>query len=63
MTKEELQALGLNDEQITEVFKLKGKIVNELKDKISILETEKIDLQNQINVANAEIEIKKILVL
>lgn len=56
MTKEELQAIGLTDEQITEVFKLKGKAVNELKDKISVLETEKADLQNQINVANGEIE-------
>lgn len=56
MTKEELQALGLNDEQITEVFKLKGKVVNELKEKITLLETEKINLETQINTANAEIE-------
>lgn len=55
MTKEELQAIGLTDEQVQEVFKLRGSEVNELKDKISILETEKTNLNTQIETANAQI--------
>lgn len=55
MTKEELQAIGLTDEQVQEVFKLRGSEVNELKDKISILETEKANLNTQIETANAQI--------
>jgi phage minor structural protein GP20 len=56
MTKEELQAIGLTDEQVQEVFKLRGSEVNELKDKISILETEKANLNTQIETANAQIK-------
>lgn len=63
MTKEELKALGLNEEQIAEVFKLNGIAVNnakgdlaakekELETKTKELET----LQGQLETANAEIE-------
>jgi len=63
VTKEELKALGLNEEQIAEVFKLNGIAVNnakgdlaakekELETKTKELET----LQGQLETANAEIE-------
>lgn len=61
MTKEELKAIGLTDEQVQEVFKLRGSEVNELKDKISILETEKTNLNTQIETANAQINAFKLI--
>lgn len=61
MTKEELKAIGLIDEQVQEVFKLRGSEVNELKNKISILETEKTNLNTQIETANAQINAFKLI--
>lgn len=55
MKTEELKAIGLTEEQIAEVFKLKGKEIGELNNKISVLEAEKNSLTEQINTANAEI--------
>lgn len=63
MTKEELKALGLNEEQIAEVFKLNGIAVNNAKGDLDAKETEleaktkEVEtLQGQLETANAEIE-------
>lgn len=47
MTKEELLALGLTEEQIAEVFRLKGIELNELKTKLESAESEKITLNTE----------------
>ena len=63
MTKEELKALGLNDKQISEVFKLNGVAVNNAKGDLATKETELETkdteiktLQRQLETANKEIE-------
>lgn len=48
MKKEDLVALGLNDEQINEVFKMRGKEIEETKVQISDLETAKLEAESQI---------------
>ena len=63
MTKEQLQKIGLTDEQIEKVFALKGKAFNDLeKEKLSLdekvegLEAEKISLEKTIADANEKID-------
>lgn len=63
MTKEELKALGLNEEQIAEVFKLNGIAVNNAKGDLAAKEkeletkTKELEaLQGQLETANKEIE-------
>ena len=56
MTKEQLVALGLDETQIAEVFKLHGLVVNPVKTDLSTKEAEVKTLQGQIKTANDEIE-------
>lgn len=56
MTKEELVALGLTEEQITEVFKLNGIAVNNAKGDTETLKTELASIKEQLTSANTEIE-------
>lgn len=56
MTKEELQALGLTDEQITELFKINGKDVEKAKGDLATKETELASTKEQLKTANTEIE-------
>lgn len=63
MTKEELKALGLNEEQIAEVFKLNGIAVNNAKGDLAAKETEletktkELEtLQGQLETANTTIQ-------
>lgn len=63
MKKEELQKLGLTEEQMQEVFKLNGKDIEALKSENTkltnekeMLTTEKESLETQLGVANEKIE-------
>ncbi|HSH35761.1 phage scaffolding protein [Schnuerera sp.] len=56
MTKEQLEALGLNEEQIKEVFKLNGIAVNNAKADYETIKAEKETLEEQLETANKEIE-------
>lgn len=56
MTKEQLEALGLNEEQIKEVFKLNGIAVNNAKADYETIKAEKETLEGQLKTANKEIE-------
>lgn len=63
MTREELEKLGLNGDQIDGVMKLKGSSINDtqkeietLKKQITTLTTEKETLTKQIDDANKEIQ-------
>lgn len=59
MKTEELKEIGLNDEQIGKVFKLRGKEVedfNKLKNEYENLKTENENYKSQISDANEQIE-------
>lgn len=56
MTKEQLEALGLNEEQIKEIFRLNGIAVNNAKGDLATKITEVETLQGQLITANKEIE-------
>lgn len=59
MKREDLEKLGLNEEQINGVMKLKSSTMNEidsLNEKITQLTTDKENLQNQLKDANNEIQ-------
>lgn len=56
MTREELLALGLTEEQIAELFKINGKDVEKAKGDLSTKETELASVQKQLEDANKEIE-------
>ena len=56
MTKEELLALGLTEEQISEVFKINGKDVEKAKGDLSTKETELASTKEQLKTANTTIE-------
>ncbi|MDY3007087.1 phage scaffolding protein [Anaerococcus porci] len=59
MKTEELKEIGLSDEQIAEVFKLRGKEVedyNKLKNEFETLKTENENFKNQVASANEQIE-------
>lgn len=56
MTKEELKALGLTDEQIAEVFKINGKDVEKFKTDLTTAQTELASAKEQLTTANTEIQ-------
>lgn len=56
MTKEQLLALGVTEEQIGEIFKLHGLVVNPIKQDLATKETELTTLQRQMTAANKQIE-------
>lgn len=59
MKREDLEKLGLNEEQINGVMKLKSVAMNEidtLNSRITQLTTDKENLQNQLNDASKEIQ-------
>lgn len=56
LTKEQLEKLGLNEEQIQEVFRLNGIAVNNVRSEVTTLEVERDNLKNQLKTANDEIE-------
>lgn len=56
MTREELQALGFTEEQITELFKINGKDVEKAKGDLATKETELAAAKEQLKTANTEIE-------
>ncbi len=56
MTKEQLLALGITEEQIGEIFKLHGLVVNPIKQDLATKETELTTLQGQLTTANKQIE-------
>lgn len=56
MTKEELLALGITEEQITEIFKINGKDVEKAKGDLTTKEVELKALQDQLRTANKQIE-------
>lgn len=56
MTKEELLALGLAEEQIAEVFKINGKDVEKAKGELTTVQTELASTKEQLQTANTEIE-------
>jgi hypothetical protein len=56
MTKEELLALGLSEEQIAEVFKINGKDVEKAKGDLTTVQTEFASTKEQLKTANSEIE-------
>lgn len=56
MTKEQLVALGLNEEQIAEVFKLNGLAIEDVKNKNTTFIQENENLKTQLTQANEQIE-------
>lgn len=56
MNKEQLETLGLNEEQIKEVFRLNGIAVNNAKAELDTKIVEVETLQGQLKIANKEIE-------
>lgn len=56
MKKEDLVKLGLNDEQIAEIFKMNGQDIEKLKTDNTVLTTEKANLETQLNAANKAID-------
>lgn len=56
MTKEQLLELGLNEEQIKEVFRLNGIAVNNAKDEAETIKAENERLKEQLEKANTTIE-------
>lgn len=56
MTKEELLALGLTEEQIKEIFRLNGIAVTNAKGDLTRKETELAALQGKLDTANKQIE-------
>lgn len=56
MTKDELLALGLTEEQIAEVFKINGKDVEKAKGDLATVQTELTTTKKQLTTANTEIQ-------
>lgn len=56
MTKEELLALGLTEEQIKDVFVINGKDVEKAKGDLTTKETKLTSAKEQLKIANTEIE-------
>ncbi len=52
MRKEQLEALGITEGQIAEVFKLKGKDIEGLKKSNAVLTAKKEILEGQLSTAN-----------
>lgn len=56
MTTDELKALGLEESQIKEIFRLHGIAVNEFKKNNKVLSAEKENLEAQLELANSKID-------
>lgn len=56
MTKEQLEKLGLDDNQITEVFKLNGMAIEKTKSKAEQLEEKLVAVDKQLKTANEQID-------
>ena len=56
MTKEQLEKLGLNEEQIKEIFKLNGIAVENAKGELDTIKAENENLKQQLDNANTQIE-------
>lgn len=56
MKTEELKALGLNDDQVQKVFAMNGTEMNDLKQTITTLTTERDDARTQLGDANKKLE-------
>ena len=56
MKKEQLLEIGLNDEQIAEVFRLNGLDIENLKNENQILTKERDDLSEKLGTANKKID-------
>lgn len=56
MTKEQLQELGLSEEQISGVFKLNGLAIKAVQEKNTALEQEVADTKQLLETANTKIE-------
>ena len=56
MKTEELKALGLNDDQVQKVFAMNGAEINDLKQQITTLTTERDAARNSLSEANKKLE-------
>ena len=56
MKTEELKALGLNDDQVQKVFAMNGAEINDLKQQITTLTTERDAARTQLGEANKKLE-------
>ena len=56
MKTEELKALGLNDDQVQKVFAMNGTELNDLKQQITTLTTERDAARNSLSDANKKLE-------
>ena len=56
MKTEELKALGLNDDQVQKVFAMNGTEMNDLKQQITTLTTERDAARTQLGEANKKLE-------
>ncbi len=56
MKTEDLKALGLNDEQVQKVFAMNGTDMNDLKQQVTTLTTERDAARSQLGEANKKLE-------
>lgn len=56
MNREELKALGLTDEQIDKVMASHGKVINDTKEKLNTVRTERDDLKEQLTSRDQQLE-------
>lgn len=56
MKTEELKALGLNDDQVQKVFAMNGTELNDLKQQVTTLTTERDAARSQLGEANKKLE-------
>lgn len=56
MKTEDLKALGLNDEQVQKVFAMNGTELNDLKQQVTTLTTERDAARSQLGEANKKLE-------
>ena len=56
MKTEELKALGLNDDQVQKVFAMNGTDMNDLKQQVTTLTTERDAARSQLGEANKKLE-------
>ena len=56
MKTEELKALGLNDDQVQKVFAMNGAEINDLKQQVTTLTTERDAARSQLGEANKKLE-------
>ena len=56
MKTEDLKALGLNDDQVQKVFAMNGTDMNDLKQQVTTLTTERDAARSQLGEANKKLE-------